>query len=61
MPIEGCRNNSRPFPGALSPDDIPAGLAAEYGYVNRVIPDDGIESFTDAFARRIAAFGKVAK
>ena len=23
----------------LGGDDIPAGLAAEYGYVNRVIPD----------------------
>jgi enoyl-CoA hydratase/carnithine racemase len=44
----------------LGGDDIPAGLAAEYGYVNRVIPDAEIEHFTDAFARRIAAFGKVA-
>ena len=44
----------------LGGDDIPAGLAAEYGYVNRVIPDAEIEDFTDAFARRIAAFGKVA-
>jgi enoyl-CoA hydratase/carnithine racemase len=39
----------------LGGDDIPAGLAAEYGYVNRVIPDAEIEDFTDAFARRIAA------
>jgi enoyl-CoA hydratase/carnithine racemase len=44
----------------LGGDDIPAGLAAEYGYVNRVIPDDEIEGFTDTFARRIAAFDKVA-
>jgi enoyl-CoA hydratase/carnithine racemase len=44
----------------LGGDDIPADLAAEYGYVNRVIPDDEIEGFTDAFARRIAAFDKVA-
>jgi enoyl-CoA hydratase/carnithine racemase len=44
----------------LGGDDIPAALAAEYGYVNRVIPDDQIEGFTDAFARRIAAFDKVA-
>jgi enoyl-CoA hydratase/carnithine racemase len=44
----------------LGGDDIPAGLAAEYGYVNRVIPDGEIEDFTDAFARRIAAFDKVA-
>jgi enoyl-CoA hydratase/carnithine racemase len=44
----------------LGGDDIPASVAAEYGYVNRVIPDDEIEEFTDAFARRIAAFDKVA-
>jgi enoyl-CoA hydratase/carnithine racemase len=34
--------------------------AAEYGYVNRLVPDAEIEGFTDAFARRIAAFDKVA-
>jgi enoyl-CoA hydratase/carnithine racemase len=44
----------------LGGDDVPATLAAEYGYVNRVIPDAEIEGFTDAFARRIAAFDKVA-
>jgi enoyl-CoA hydratase/carnithine racemase len=44
----------------LGGDDIPAGLAAEYGYVNRLIPDVDIEDFTDAFARRIATFDKVA-
>jgi enoyl-CoA hydratase/carnithine racemase len=44
----------------LGGDDIPAALAAEYGYVNRVIPDAEIEGFTDAFALRIAAFDKVA-
>jgi enoyl-CoA hydratase/carnithine racemase len=44
----------------LGGDDIPASLAAEYGYVNRVIPDAEIEDATDAFARRIAAFDKVA-
>jgi enoyl-CoA hydratase/carnithine racemase len=44
----------------LGGDDIPAARAAEYGYVNRVIPDTEIEAFTDAFARRIAAFDKVA-
>jgi enoyl-CoA hydratase/carnithine racemase len=44
----------------LGGDDIPAAVAAEYGYVNRVIPDAEIEGFTDGFARRIAAFDKVA-
>ena len=44
----------------LGGDDVPAALAAEYGYVNRLVPDAEIERFTDAFARRIAAFDKVA-
>jgi enoyl-CoA hydratase/carnithine racemase len=34
--------------------------AAEYGYVNRLVPDAEIEGFTDAFARWIAAVDKVA-
>ena len=44
----------------LGGDDFPASIAADYGYVNRVIADDQIEEFTDAFARRVAAFDKTA-
>src|SRR5689334_4087668 len=33
----------------LGGDDLVAALAAEYGYVNRVIADAEIEDFTDAF------------
>ena len=44
----------------LGGDDIPATLAAEYGYVNRVVPDSELEGFVDRFARRIGAFDKVA-
>jgi enoyl-CoA hydratase/carnithine racemase len=44
----------------LGGDDIPAALAAEYGYVNRLIPEAEIEDAVDAFARRIASFDKVA-
>ena len=44
----------------LGGDDIPAELAAQYGYVNRIVADTQIEDFTDAFARRIAAFDKTA-
>jgi enoyl-CoA hydratase/carnithine racemase len=44
----------------LGADDIPAALAADYGYVNRVLPDAALDDFTDRFARRIAAFDKVA-
>ncbi len=44
----------------LGGDDVSADLAARYGYVNRLVPDDEIEAFTDAFARRVASFEKVA-
>jgi enoyl-CoA hydratase/carnithine racemase len=44
----------------LGGEDIPAALAASYGYVNRVVADSDISDFTDKFARRIAGFDKVA-
>lgn len=44
----------------LGADDFPAPLAAEYGYVNRVLPDEELDSFVDAFAWRIAGFDKTA-
>ncbi|WP_181779150.1 enoyl-CoA hydratase/isomerase family protein [Pseudonocardia pini] len=44
----------------LGGDDVPATLAAEYGYVNRVVPDAEIGEVTHAFAARIAAFDRTA-
>jgi enoyl-CoA hydratase/carnithine racemase len=44
----------------LGADDVPADLAAAYGYVNRVVPEGELEQFVDAFARRVAGFDKVA-
>src|SRR5262245_9285316 len=44
----------------LGGDDIPAQLAAQYGYVNRLIPETKIEGVVDGVARRIASFDKVA-
>jgi enoyl-CoA hydratase/carnithine racemase len=44
----------------LGADDFPAALAAQYGYVNRVLPDAGLYPFVDAFAKRIAGFDKTA-
>jgi enoyl-CoA hydratase/carnithine racemase len=44
----------------LGADDFPAALAAQYGYVNRVLPDAGLSGFVDAFATRIAGFDKTA-
>jgi enoyl-CoA hydratase/carnithine racemase len=44
----------------LGADDFPAQLAAEYGYVNRVLPENELDAFVDTFARRIAGFDKTA-
>jgi enoyl-CoA hydratase/carnithine racemase len=44
----------------LGADDVPAELAERYGYVNRVLPDAGLDGFVDAFAQRIAGFDKTA-
>ena len=44
----------------LVADDIDAGLAERYGYVNRVVPDDRLEQETDRVARRLASFDKQA-
>ncbi|MDV9170824.1 enoyl-CoA hydratase/isomerase family protein [Streptomyces sp. W16] len=44
----------------LGGDDFPAQLAAEYGYVNRVLPEGELDDFVDTFARRIAGFEKPA-
>jgi enoyl-CoA hydratase/carnithine racemase len=44
----------------LGGDDLPAAVAADYGYVNRVLPDDELDDFVERFAGRIASFDKVA-
>jgi enoyl-CoA hydratase/carnithine racemase len=42
----------------LSSNDIGADLAEAYGYVNRSLPDDELDSYVDALANRIASFDK---
>jgi enoyl-CoA hydratase/carnithine racemase len=42
----------------LGADDFPGELAERYGYVNRAVPDNELDAFVDAFARRIAGFDK---
>src|SRR2546429_8945563 len=42
----------------LSADDVPGDLAELYGYVNRSLPDAGLDGFVDALASRIASFDK---
>jgi enoyl-CoA hydratase/carnithine racemase len=40
----------------LSADDYDAELAERYGWINRALPADDLDSFVTALARRIAAF-----
>jgi len=42
----------------LVADDIDAARAERYGYVNRVVPDDQLDSETDRIALRVASFDK---
>ncbi|ORW72764.1 enoyl-CoA hydratase/isomerase family protein [Mycobacterium saskatchewanense] len=44
----------------LGAEDLDAARAAQYGYVNRVIPDADIEDEVHAFAWRIAGFDQTA-
>ena len=44
----------------MGAEDIDGDLAQLYGYVNRSLPDDELDGFVDAFARRIALFDKQA-
>jgi hypothetical protein len=43
---------------ALSADDYPADLAERYGWVNRTVPDDQLDTVVDTLARRIASFDR---
>jgi enoyl-CoA hydratase/carnithine racemase len=44
----------------LVADDIDAGLAERYGYVNRTVGDAELDALTERMARRLAAFDKQA-
>jgi enoyl-CoA hydratase/carnithine racemase len=40
----------------LGANDFDGDTAAQYGYVNRALPDDELDGFVDALARRISTF-----
>lgn len=42
----------------LGSDDIRGEQAEAYGYVNRALPDVGLDAFVDALANRVAGFDK---
>ena len=46
----------RALEALIGAEDFPADLAAQYGWVNRVLPEDELPAFTSALAHRIARF-----
>jgi len=56
--LAGLMGRGRGLEVILGADDFSADLAERYGYINRALPDEEIETFVDAFARRLASFEK---
>src|ERR1700745_4421312 len=46
----------RAFEIVLGGNDFDGDTAARYGYINRALPDEELDGFVDALARRIATF-----
>jgi enoyl-CoA hydratase/carnithine racemase len=51
---------SRALEIILSGDDFDADIAERYGWVNRTLDDDDLDSFVDALVRRLASFDREA-
>jgi enoyl-CoA hydratase/carnithine racemase len=49
---------SRTLEIVLSADDFDADIAERYGWVNRALDDDELDSFVDALLRRLASFDR---
>src|SRR6202790_3568327 len=49
---------SRALEIVLSGDDFNADIAERYGWVNRTLDDDDLDSFVDALVRRLASFDR---
>ncbi|HEX9096375.1 MAG TPA: enoyl-CoA hydratase/isomerase family protein, partial [Candidatus Dormibacteraeota bacterium] len=49
---------SRALEIVLSGDDFAADIAERYGWVNRTLDDDDLDSFVDALGRRLASFDR---
>jgi enoyl-CoA hydratase/carnithine racemase len=49
---------SRALEIVLSGDDFDADIAERYGWVNRTLDDDGLDSFVDTLAGRLASFDR---
>ena len=51
---------SRALEIVLSADDFDADIAERYGWVNRTLDDDDLDSFVNTFVRRLASFDREA-
>ncbi|HUI74613.1 MAG TPA: enoyl-CoA hydratase/isomerase family protein, partial [Candidatus Acidoferrum sp.] len=49
---------SRALEFVLSADDFDADIAERYGWVNRTLDDNDLDSFVDALVRRLASFDR---
>jgi enoyl-CoA hydratase/carnithine racemase len=49
---------SRALEIVLSGDDFDADIAERYGWVNRTLDDDDLDSFVDALVQRLASFDR---
>src|SRR5215475_11491686 len=49
---------SRALEIVLSADDFDADIAERYGWVNRTLDDDSLDSFVDTLVRRLASFDR---
>jgi enoyl-CoA hydratase/carnithine racemase len=49
---------SRALEIVLSGDDFDADIAERYGWVNRTLDDDDLDSFVDTLVRRLASFDR---
>ena len=49
---------SRALEFVLSADDFDADIAERYGWVNRTLDDDNLDSFVDALVHRLASFDR---
>lgn len=58
--LAGLMGRGRTLEVVLGADDICGGVAEQYGYVNRALPDGELDSFVDNLARRLAGFEKFA-
>src|SRR3954467_978561 len=56
--LPGLIGRNRALEVLLSSEDISAGQAETYGYVNRALPDADLDAFVEALATRISKFDK---